>query len=297
MTVSALGMCLFRSNGFFAFIVTTVMFGILFGKQYKRICLLFLGVIAVSYVLKHPVLEYMEVTQPDTIESLSIPAQQIARVVVDCNDLTKSQKELLSEIIDIPKIKEAYKPFISDPVKELVRDKENQEYLAEHKFDYLKLYLEIGLSHPLKYVEAWIDQTRGYWEGGNNYWIWNTKVEPNTIGIERTCNSKLATVLMEAYFWYFRNIEVLKLFLSIGLHTWLVILAGYAGYVRKNKNVVFAAIPVLAIIVSLLIGTPVYSEFRYIYAMFCCVPFLAVIPFWNQACLRKEMCDREEEPK
>ena len=39
--------------------------------------------------------------------------------------------------------------------------------------DFVHLYVEIGLKHPLKYLEAWVDQTKGYWNAGYEYWVWN----------------------------------------------------------------------------------------------------------------------------
>ena len=41
------------------------------------------------------------------------------------------------------------------------------------------------------------------------------------------------------------------------------------------------AIPVLAIIVSLLISTPVYAEFRYAYSVFCSLPFVIFAVFYK----------------
>lgn len=247
-----------------------------------------------SYILKHPVLEYLNVTQPDRIESLSVPAQQIARVITDCNDLTSDQEELLAEVIDVDMIAETYKPYISDPIKNLVRAKGNQDYLDTHSSEYLRLYMEIGVSHPLKYIEAWIDQTKGYWNGGNDYIIWRTGVTENEMGIKRIVNSDLASTFMNAYLYYFRNVEVLKLFLSIGLHTWIVVLAGYIGIIRKDKTVIFMTISILSIIASLLVATPVYSEFRYAYAMFCCMPFLLAASLWDKNSRSKGGCSKEK---
>ena len=123
-------------------------------------------VIVLSVFLKYPVLKSLNVKQPDTIESLSIPAQQIARVITDEEDITIEQKELLSELIDIDEIPTYYVSYFSDPIKNLVREKGNQEYLKEHSNEYLNLYIQLGLKYPQKYIEAWVDQTRGYWNSG-----------------------------------------------------------------------------------------------------------------------------------
>ena len=46
---------------------------------------------------------------------------------------------------------------------------------------------------------------------------------------------------------------------------------------RKDKQGAFASLPILAIVLSLLVATPVYSEFRYIYAAFCALPMIITI--------------------
>ena len=50
-------------------------------------------------------------------------------------------------------------------------------------------------------------------------------------------------------------------------------------FIKRNKNYLMAYIPLLAIWATLLIATPVYSEFRYIYCLFTTLPVLSVIPF------------------
>ena len=120
---SSLGMCLLRSNGLFVYVFSFIVFFILFFKKYKSINLLMVVVIVLSIFLKYPVLKSLNVKQPDTIESLSIPAQQIARVIKDGKELTIEQKELLNIVIDIDKIPIYYVSYFSDPIKDLVRKK------------------------------------------------------------------------------------------------------------------------------------------------------------------------------
>ena len=62
-----------------------------------------------------------------------------------------------------------------------------------------------------------------------------------------------------------------------------MLLVAFIGYIKRDKAAVFATVPSLSIIFSLLLGTPVFAEFRYAYGLFCCLPFLAVVVFRNQA--------------
>lgn len=277
LTISSFGTCLFRSNGFFAFVILTIAFLALWKLRHKKIVVVFISAVVISFVMKHAVLAGLGVTQPDTIESLSIPAQQIARVIVGGEELEDWQKDLLEKVIDIEKIPESYKPFISDPIKNLVRDKGNQQYISEHKGEFIKLYISLGLKNPLAYVYAWIDQTRGYWNAGYSYWRWFLGVLDNDLGIERTTRSVVLDTMLSEYLWMFEDMQVLRIFLSIGLFVWIDIVMLMIGLLRKDKASLFAALPVLVVVASLLVATPVHSEFRYIYAVFCALPMVMVI--------------------
>lgn len=279
LLLASFGMGLLRSNGWVALFVSTMAFVVLFRKKYKKMFFLFAVVLLATFILKHPVLSFLQVTQPDTIESLSIPAQQIARVIVDGKTLTEEQSQIVSKVIDIDQVPKKYKNFISDPVKHLVRQKGNQKYLRQHPAEFLKLYWQLGLRYPHEYVKAWIDQTRGYWNGGYSYWRWSTGVKKNTLGIKRTVKSQFLDKALKKYLKIWETSPFLQLFLSIGLYVWGIVLLSYRAVMRRNREVLFATIPFLAVIATLLIATPVFAEFRYAYAIFCGFPFLLAIAF------------------
>jgi hypothetical protein len=227
--------------------------------------------------MKHAVLAKLEVTQPDTIESLSIPVQQIARVVYEGCELNEWQSTLLNEIIDIEQIPSNYSSYISDPIKSLVRQKGNQQLLKQKKADYLKLYISLGLEYPSLYMNAWIDQTRGYWNAGYEYWRWSLDIYENDLGIVRTTKNISIDLMLREYLWLFTNIQGLRLFISIGFFVWIDILMLMVALLRKDKVGAFVSLPILVVVASLLVATPVFSEFRYIYAAFCALPMIIVI--------------------
>ncbi len=277
----SLGTCLFRSNGFIAFAISTILFVVLFKNKYKKLLIIFVVVLISSYILKHPVLDSLNVSQPSIVESLSIPLQQISRVIVDEKELTSEEKELINKVTDIDVIKEKYKSTISDPVKYYIRDYGNVEYLKEHKFDFIKLYIEIGLKYPSEYIEAWVDQTKGYFNSGYDYWKWSTGLYENNFGINRTVNSEFISYLLYRYSCW-EGVHVIQPFISIGFYVWITIICLYNAIMKRNKASAFVAIPFLAVIFTLLIATPVYSEFRYAYALFCGMPFVIICSMYKE---------------
>lgn len=272
--LSSLGICLLRSNGLFVYVFSFIIFFILFFKKYKFINLIMVITILLSIILKYPVLNSLNVKQPDTIESLSIPAQQIARVIKDEKELTVKQKELLNKVIDIDKIPDYYVSFFSDPIKDLVREKDNQDYLKEHSKEYLNLYVQLGLKYPQKYIEAWVDQTRGYWNSGYAFWRWADGVSDNDLGVYQTVNSKFFDSALTLYLMEWQGSPIFTFFLSIGFMVWLLIMFVYKSTLYKRKDLFFIMVPPLLVIVTLLIATPLYAEFRYAYAVSLTLPFI-----------------------
>ena len=278
--------CLLRNNGLIAFIIVIFAFAIIYRKYVSQINIkrLLIGMsssVVLCIIIVNPVMDAMGIKKTETVESFSIPIQQISRTVIDNNDLSEKQEKLISELIDVEKIRELYSPYISDPVKFYISDHGNQQYFNEHKMKYVLLYFQLGLSHPGSYMTAWIDQTKGYWNAGYDYPRFSTVCDGEDLGIKRVVvNEKLQRVVL-SYFSLFNYFDILKPFQSIGLFTWLTLLVSYIGFKKKDKLTLFLTVPCVAIILTLLIATPVFAEFRYAYSLFCCLPFLGAIALVN----------------
>lgn len=291
MICSGLGICLLRSNGFFVFIFSIIIFVVLFGKEQKKMIITFVMIAIIAFIFKHPVLKMLHVTQPDMIESLSIPAQQISRVITDGGKLTKEERETLNQVVDIDLIHDTYDSGIADPIKNLVRNKNNQKFVIHNKMKFIKLYIDIGFRYPHKYVEAWIDQTKGYWNSGYAYWRWSTNIEKNNLGIHRVVKISIIYKALEKYLNIWENSTILQTFLSIGFMVWILLIIFYIALINKNRYYICLVIPFLILIITLLIATPVYSEFRYVYSVFCAIPLILGIVFSERLQNGKCTCD------
>ena len=278
--ISGIVFMLFRSNGMIAFVAFFFVLLIILKQEKKTLIGIMFVAICLSIILKGPVLKTMNVSSPDMVESLSIPVQQVARVVTEEKELTKEQYELLSKIIKVENIQNKYKNYISDPIKWEIRNYGNQQYLKDNKIEYLKLYLSLGIKYPKEYIKAWIDQTKGYWNGGYKYWIWSNGVTKNELGIERKVNSKVLQNFTNKYLELYDKESILSLFVSIGFNTWILIIVFLYDIAKKKKEALLA-LPILFLIGTLIIATPVYSEFRYIYSLFLCLPFIILCSFNN----------------
>lgn len=277
------GLCLFRSNGFLAFAVSVAFFLLFFGKRNGKLAFLLVAILCGCFVLKHPVLKALHVSQPDPIESLSVPVQQIGCAISEGASLTEGQYDLLSQIVDVERIGEKYLPWISDPLKNLVREKNNQQYLSSHKAEFVKLYVELGLQNPLQYIKGWIELTKGYWNGGYQYWVWwSVGVEKNAYGIVSNINSQWIEQFLLNYlsFW---EAPLVRSFLYTGLYSWLMVFAAYSAWVKRDWLALYLTVFPFAVILTLLVATPVFAEFRYVYSVVCTVPVILTVSFWPKA--------------
>lgn len=230
--------------------------------------------------MTRPLLQVLNVEQTERVESLSIPIQQISRVLADGKQISEEQRDLIAQVVDPEQAAEAYLPFISDPVKLLIVEAGRDGYLSEHLGEYGRLWLQLGLAYPLEYLKAWADQTKGYWNGGYEYWVWTdigsvSNVHENQLGITGDHSVGALLPLWERYSQAFTSNSFLNPLVSIGLAVWLYLaVAGYA--VARRKRTGLALVPVIAVLATLLIATPVAYEFRYAYAVFATLPVAVV---------------------
>ena len=268
--------CLIRSNGLFAYAFVFLAMLLLARKEKKLILIMLITMIA-SFAAKHTMLPALNVTAPDTVESLSIPLQQIARVVADDGVIADEDQAFLEQIIDTSTLKDVYDPDISDPVKNAIRDHGDQDFLSQNMGGFAGMYLRTFVHNPMEYIIAWVDSTCGYWNAGYDYWIWYWDIEQNPWGITRTVHSESVLHFMDEYLWLFYNNRILQVFTSIGLAVWIALLALAKGISRNDRLMIIATVPPLAIMLSLIISSPVFSEFRYMYALYCALPLLCAL--------------------
>lgn len=273
LTLGATGMALMRTNGWVALLVAAVLLAIVLRKEERRLVRVLLTVLALSWVMISPVLKALNVPGTDPVEAFAVPMQQIARVVANGRELTQEQQELLGEVFLMDKLGEVYDPQTVDPVKYETFRYDQVDHIRQNASRYLKLYASIGLRYPGDYLKAWIDETRGYWNGGYSYWIYTLQTEENILGITQPSGTNPLARLYAAWFRFAEKPTALQPLYSIGLQVWILIaccaLCGLQG--RKQWLI---AVPALVLTLGLWLGTPVYAEFRYAYPMMLCAPLV-----------------------
>ena len=269
--LGALGLSLWRTNGWYAFLVTTLVMLFLLRREHKTLLIIMAVVLVLCWVLINPLLVALNVEGTNFVEAFAVPFQQFARVIANERELTAEQTALLSEMFLMDKVGAMYDPQTVDPVKFETFRYGNLEYITENLGDFIKLYLELGLQYPEDYFKAWIEETKGYWNGGYKFWTYTLQMDQNEFGIAHTGGDNLIARLYAAAFRYLEKPEILQATISIGLYVWGLVSCCLVNILKKRKEFLMT-IPLLVLLIGLWLGTPVFSEFRYAY------PFILTLP-------------------
>lgn len=269
--------CLMRTNGVVTFAITLLLMAPFLWKRHRKILLILLIVLLVCCFLTNvvPGLFSQKTLDYAFLEPLSVPVQQIARVITEGHSLTGEQIALINKVINIDDIPALYVENNIDALK--VKIWENDlTYLKENKDQYFRLWVDLGLKYPWTYVEAWVEQTKGYWNGGYDYYQYAEMMYDNPLGLEKTYGHPLLVRLKYLYFGLVRFSVLFEPLNSIGLNVWIMGLCCFLNIIKRKKEFILC-IPALIIILGLSLGAPVFSEFRYTYPVFLCIPLILPI--------------------
>jgi len=260
-----------RTNGWTILLVVFVV-SLPVLRRHIKLAFTLASLTFVGWFLLNPALSLLHVSGGDPVESMSVPIQQVSRVIVDGGVLTSEEEELLNAVVDLDEVPNLYVNWLSDPMKVEVRSKD-YAYFLDHLGDYAKLWVQLGMRYPWEYVKAWVDQTKGYWNGGYDYPLYSETVTDNPYGVVKSGGGNPVASLFRLYFGLSRHVIFFEPLHSIGLHVWIMILC-FLLNLRKGREEWILCLPLLVLVVGLWFGTPVYCSFRYVYPLFVCFPLL-----------------------
>lgn len=266
----------FRNNAIYMYIILAFVTLIVFRKQIKIVSIMLLMVFSVYFIIKGPVYNYFDVKLSSSTEYLAIPLQQIGRMAYKEVKFTEEEEKLINKLIPVDTLKRSYNPEIVDSIK--FNDEYNAEVFEKNKFKYLTLWASLCFKHFDIATEAYLTSTLGYWYPNIDYWTVVTKIDKNNIGLKdssllpssvKNLTNELTT----------KNIPVLNFFWSIGLGIWLIFISFTVAIKRKNIKALYIFVPVFGIWLTMMVATPVFAEFRYIYSAFTCLPLLLLASY------------------
>ncbi len=207
-------------------------------------------------------------------KGISIPIQQVARVVVTDGNITEEQMELIEKVLPKEVIKEKYRALLVDPIK--WDSAFNNEYLEEHKLDYLKLWFDLFLQNPDEYFRAYLLQTSGFWtfgvRGEESYAspiVWET-YQP------KLKNRDL--ILENSHFSFSNDLEPHSYY-SGGFFFWITFISLLISFrISTEKKWLLGYLPAMLLWATVMISTPMGSALRYVYLLVLVLPLNLVYP-------------------
>lgn len=274
-------LCLLRTNGWYVFVISVPFILIAYRKWLKVMLPVHLIILVFVLFVKYPVMHVYEIPQADFVESLSIPVQQIARVIANKESLTESKAAYIQQLMNLDQVSTAYQPNCSDNIKNLIRQKGNS-FLESDKAEFFKMWFSIGIEHPKTYFDAYVAQTNGYWYPDVNYEIGLADgIYPNEFGLnwQPIIRGNIIIKIKELLFKFPKIMPLYGLLWSMGFLLWLILLLATLSLRMGKPASALVCLPFVLLIITLCIATPVATEFRYVYAAFYALPLLIVSPF------------------
>lgn len=269
----------FRNNALYMFFILSIFLIIIFRKQILTILPMIFIVFCVYFVVNGPVFKLLGVKQTSTAEYLAIPMQQIGRMAYKGVEFTDSEKEAIDEIILLETLKKSYNPEIVDSIK--FNEEFNIKPFEEDKKKYLDLYISLCTKHFDIASETFLISTLGYWYPNVDYWTVITDVEKNNIGVNGHLES-LNSVRKYTNALTTKVIPIYNIIWSIGSYILMIIISLIYSLKNNSKKSIILFIPIIGVWLTILIATPVFAEFRYMYSACTCLPFLMLVPFMNR---------------
>ena len=270
-----------RNNGQYIIIGTSVILGIYYWKKInKSILKLMIPVtieIIIVGIIQGPIMSALN-RKCDFRESVGIPIQQICYVIAHDGNINEEQLEFINKIESIENIKERYVPYNVDYIK---FHEFNEEFLEANEKEFIKVWGELGIQNPKMYVKAYLLSTTGYWNISRiskdwryykNYfylesyptyvidWLWQVDL------IKQATGNSIKSYILPKRLIPCAIFEVI-LFLSI-------------VYMIKNKRYsnIIMLVPVLILLATLLVATPIAFSMRYMFSIVVIMPFSLFFP-------------------
>ena len=270
---------LFRSNAYFALWIGAPFIIYTFRSRIKQIVPALVAAIVIAGVIRGPVMSAAGIEQADFTESLSVPLQQVARVLVEDRQVDDKDIALIDTVIDRTYIHELYAADFADNIKELVRAGHPEE-LEKKRLEFLGLWLRLLIKYPGDYINAWFDLDGGYIYPDVSYEVGNIDgIMVNDLGLVSTpkLGGKAFIKLKEIMIKMGSFVPLYGMLWCIGAYTVFDIfaLAVVIGNKEYKKYMVIMLIP-LSLILTLCIAAPMV-DFRYAYAVVMTMPLSAAI--------------------
>ncbi len=265
--------CLLRKNNIYALMAFAIISLLFIKKERKRQILLYLGVIAIYFLVDKALLMGLNAIPGSVNEALCVPYQQIARLYTEKGKdaFTEEEYALLSEIVD-PESLSCYDPVMGDHTK--ANFNPGLETLKNNICEYFILWLKKGLQYPKVYIESFLYNTYQAWYPGTAITEQRGVRYFDITGWQNEYGTPHWQGLYDFYqrirYGSYTKYPVIRLFYCTGFMFWLCLITWFYGIWKKDKYIITALLFVLLVCATILCG-PV-MDIRYFLILFYLFP-------------------------
>ena len=218
-------------------------------------------------------------------ESVSMPLQQIAMVLSYDGEISDEDKEFLFQIKEeeywVGTDEASYSPMIVDTLK-MADDPIainsyviNDDFLNEHKVEFIQTYLRIFVHNPSLCIKAWLMNSYGFWAIGTYSSNQSNMTIIPTHYYNYSQEPKLPDRINNVVRFYYS--KVASLCGSAGTFIWIVFLIALIFIISKKAKYILLLLPMLLNWLTIIVFTPVAFGFRYVFYYLLIIPVLLLL--------------------
>ena len=201
--------------------------------------------------------------------------QQVANVVCHDRPLTAKEEEMIEELIPIVVIKKVYDPMLVDPIFEAGSKYGTPKAVETGAFEYFKLWASLLVKYPQDYIEAYVNMTRYYFYPNRYVKMYYIGVFENKLGIkEDSIVSEDFREGLESFYEGQKDIPLVASIYSPGTVSFILLIAVFYLIRKNNYTPLLSLLPLLGNFLILMACVPINDEFRYMYPIVVCLPFI-----------------------
>lgn len=286
--IAVYGMVLCRKEGRYVVALTLICYFLYHRKQWKLYLFAGLTGFLMLFLVEQVYIPSHGIMEGRIAEALSIPAQQTTRYAYEHRgEVTEEEYSVLSEFFDdYDALGPGYYGEVADGAKARIIDNPTKEQLQA----YFKVWFEQFCKHPDTYVQAFLNQTYGYFYINRyepiGYVVISTLLghDEFTMDVHHMDVSFLPQLkgirkVLDDFTVLTTKLPLVSLLYSVGFHGYLLISCVICLCAQKRKKEILFMVPVLlAFLVCLL--SPVNGEIRYM------LPIMLMLPLDVAWCAR-----------
>ena len=258
----------YRNNGIYVMIVVSifvVLSNIKLKKVFKKLGIASAATIVACLIIQYPICSAIGLNVDKAVESLAIPLEQTAYIISTDGKLDESDINVINEIMPVEMWKDIYSPINTDYLK--FDPSFNASYVNDNPGKFMGTYFHICLKNPVKAVKGYLLATIGFWDMFED------------TGNAFMCTESIAWtgVFQEDWFSYktgvdFRSLVEPRKPIPAAIWVWIMLFAFFMIMDGADVKKLTPMIPPIGVWVTIMLAVPLAFSFRYIFAVFLCLP-------------------------